>query len=1451
MKRALTSLKRIVAVLVIFCLVFSLIPANTFAVAASDISGHWAQVKIQSWIDKGLIKGYPDGTFKPDQNVTRAEFMTLANRAFGYTTVVPITYTDVKAGSWYAPEVAKAKAAGYISGYPDGTMRPENPITREEVATIVARIKNLTSDANAADKYSDASKIGSWSKGQVGAVTSAKIMQGYPDGSFKPQGLMTRAEVVVASDNALYYTTPVANIAVSAITVTPTTMALTAGGATGAITATVGPSKATNKIVTWSSSNAAVATVAGGVVTPVAAGAAVITATTAQGSFTATCTVTVTAPAPAPATYTVTFDSQGGTPTPAAITGIASGATVTLPTAPTKTGYTFASWNTVAVGGGTTFDASTHVTANVTVYAQWTIDTFTLAYTAGANGTITGTSPQTVNYGTDGAQVTATPSTGYHFVKWSDDVATAARTDIHVTANISVTATFAIDTFTLAYTAGANGTISGTSPQIVDYGADGTEVTATPNTGYHFVKWSDDSTANPRTDTNVTGDITVSASFAANSGTITVAAGTGGSITSATSFDQAYGVAGTTITASPSAGYHFDTWTATTNPSYVTIATATDVSTTVTATSSMPATGGAATITATFAANSITVTIASAGNGTVTPTSPVTQVYGAGGTAITATPSAGYHFAGWSGTVNDTYVAIANTALASTTFTATTSAVDGGAATITATFAANSITVTIASAGNGTVTPTSPVTQVYGAGGTAITATPSAGYHFAGWSGTVNDTYVAIANTALASTTFTATTSAVDGGAATITATFAANSGTITVAAGTGGSITSATSFDQAYGVAGTTITASPSAGYHFDTWTATTNPSYVTIATATDVSTTVTATSSMPATGGAATITATFAANSITVTIASAGNGTVTPTSPVTQVYGAGGTAITATPSAGYHFAGWSGTVNDTYVAIANTALASTTFTATTSAVDGGAATITATFAANTFAVTFDGQGGTPSPASIQVTYGSTYGTLATVTRTGYTFAGWWTLASGGTQVTSASAVSITAAQTLYAQWTADNETLTFNSNSGSPVAAITQAFGTTVSAPTAPTRSGCTFVAWYNESGFETVHTFSTMGLSTIVYAQWAATVTFDKNGGDNDASPTTSTGILLYSGRATLPTTNPTWAGHTFDSWNTQADGLGTAFTAATQVIATITVYAKWLSSDATLSSGSLGGVGFLGTSAGGTDIAPSSGLTVTVPAGMEALALTPGNTKSAISFTTSTGATPVDGGYNVLYVAGAQSIDLTAFGGSSADIWVRVTAEDRTTKLYYQIIVTVSAPLKIGDPYGGGKVAYILQSGETIKDASGNVLYSYDANVQHGLIAALTDQSTGIIWAIPACQSTGVTGTLDSIGYGSANTDKIIAQNVGGGTTYAAGLARACTDGGFNDWYLPSSSDLAQLYSNRSLIGNFNNALYYWSSYQSGATAAWTTYFATGSGATELKSSTQAVRAVRNF
>ena len=132
---------------------------------------------------------------------------------------------------------------------------------------------------------------------------------------------------------------------------------------------------------------------------------------------------------------------------------------------------------------------------------------YTLTYTAGANGTISGTTPQTVNLGGNGTPVTAVPNAGYHFVNWSDASTANPRTDTNVTANVSVTANFAINTYTLTYTAGANGTITGTSPQTVNHGANGTAVTAVPNAGYHFVNWSDASTANPRTDTNVTANI--------------------------------------------------------------------------------------------------------------------------------------------------------------------------------------------------------------------------------------------------------------------------------------------------------------------------------------------------------------------------------------------------------------------------------------------------------------------------------------------------------------------------------------------------------------------------------------------------------------------------------------------------------------------------------------------------------------------------------------------------------------------------------------------------------------------------------------------------------------------------------------------------------------------------------------------------------------------------------
>lgn len=143
----------------------------------------------------------------------------------------------------------------------------------------------------------------------------------------------------------------------------------------------------------------------------------------------------------------------------------------------------------------------------------------TLTYTAGTHGSVTGSTSQMIVNGGNGTAVTAVADGGYHFVNWSDASTTNPRTDMSVTANLSVMANFALNsttTHTLQYAAGSHGTVTGSTTQIVNDGASGSAVTAVADSGYHFTMWSDSSTANPRTDTNVTVDKAVTAMFALN-----------------------------------------------------------------------------------------------------------------------------------------------------------------------------------------------------------------------------------------------------------------------------------------------------------------------------------------------------------------------------------------------------------------------------------------------------------------------------------------------------------------------------------------------------------------------------------------------------------------------------------------------------------------------------------------------------------------------------------------------------------------------------------------------------------------------------------------------------------------------------------------------------------------------------------------------------------------------
>jgi hypothetical protein len=131
----------------------------------------------------------------------------------------------------------------------------------------------------------------------------------------------------------------------------------------------------------------------------------------------------------------------------------------------------------------------------------------------------------------------------------------------------------------------------------------------------------------------------------------------------------------------------------------------------------------------------------------------------------------------------------------------------------------------------------------------------------------------------------------------------------------------------------------------------------------------------------------------------------------------------------------------------------------------------------------------------------------------------------------------------------------------------------------------------------------------------------------------------------------------------------------------------------------------------------------------------------------------------------------------------------------------------------------------------------------------IAAAAVDQSTGIRWYNGSWTATGATAT--ALGTGLANTNTIISVQGGTPTTYAAGLARAYSGGGYTDWFLPSKDELNKLYINRVAIGVFASA-YYWSSSESSVGTAWSQDFGNGLQSNYyVKSSYGRVQAVRAF
>ncbi len=196
--------KRLLALALSFVLILlPLSPTQSQAAERfTDVQGHWAIKPIKWAMNNNFLAGYEDNTFRPNKSITKAEFISLVNRttvdiAKSSATSVDVGFKDIKKSDWFYEEIQKAVKAGYIDKSSGNTLNANEAITRGEAASMFLEAKGLDGNTDTAmNRYSDTAKMNDLVLFSVGGLADLGIMGGYPDGTFKPGGTLSRAEVV-------------------------------------------------------------------------------------------------------------------------------------------------------------------------------------------------------------------------------------------------------------------------------------------------------------------------------------------------------------------------------------------------------------------------------------------------------------------------------------------------------------------------------------------------------------------------------------------------------------------------------------------------------------------------------------------------------------------------------------------------------------------------------------------------------------------------------------------------------------------------------------------------------------------------------------------------------------------------------------------------------------------------------------------------------------------------------------------------------------------------------------------------------------------------------------------------------------------------------------------------------------------------------------------------------
>ncbi|WP_245983604.1 NEAT domain-containing protein [Ammoniphilus oxalaticus] len=169
----------------------------------TDVNGHWAKQSIYTLAEQGALKGYPDGRFKPNYSITRAEFTTALVKAMGLDVIQGTKFIDTK-DHWANDYIMTAEVHGIVNGYNENYFGPNDSVTREQMAQMIVWAKQIKSTEGHAISFQDAHQIASWAHDAVNKVVAEGIMSGYPNQTFQPKGQATRAEAATVIVKALH-----------------------------------------------------------------------------------------------------------------------------------------------------------------------------------------------------------------------------------------------------------------------------------------------------------------------------------------------------------------------------------------------------------------------------------------------------------------------------------------------------------------------------------------------------------------------------------------------------------------------------------------------------------------------------------------------------------------------------------------------------------------------------------------------------------------------------------------------------------------------------------------------------------------------------------------------------------------------------------------------------------------------------------------------------------------------------------------------------------------------------------------------------------------------------------------------------------------------------------------------------------------------------------------------